>query len=86
MWTAVDRALAEEFDEWQAGYCRSCGTRHEWWDPKKGGHRDAMIADFERCIGCEVKEQLQAQMPHDAKGLRVVLRVNPALLDEGGDD
>lgn len=80
LWTPADRALAQAYEEWEQGNCSGCGTRREWWDPARGGHRHAMIADTDRCPGCEVKEQLRDQIPKDAKGVHVFLRPNPDVM------
>jgi hypothetical protein len=84
-WTDVDRAKAAAYDEWHQKFCGSCGVDPDWFDPEKGGHRFAMIAEVERCPGCELKEQLREQLPKEWKGVHIKLVPNPELfptLDE----
>lgn len=81
-WTAADRAKAEAYAAWEREACGSCGTHPDWWDPEKGGHRYAFVADAQRCPGCEVKEQLRDQIDNDAKGIHVCLIPNEDLIPE----
>lgn len=83
MWTAADRAKALEHQAWTRACCRSCGSHPDWWDPKKGGHREAMVADARRCPGCEVLAQLDQQIPTTEKGVHTFLRLNRTLTGEG---
>lgn len=81
-WTVNDRALAEAYASWSSDCCSKCGTHPDWWDPEKGGHRFAFIADTRRCPGCELLAELDGQIPSDAKGVHSFLTVNPELLPD----
>lgn len=41
-----------------------------------------MVADTRRCPGCEVLDQTQEQVPKDARGVHVFLRLNVPDEDE----
>jgi len=45
-----------------------------------------MISDATRCPGCELREQLQEQIPHSAKGMKVVLLPNPELMPKAPEE
>lgn len=79
-WTPEDRALVEAYAEWKSGLCPNCGTHADWWDEAKGGHRYAFIAEDFGCAGCNVREELQEQIPREARGVRVQLVPNPELM------
>ena len=84
-WTAEDRDLAEAYAAWRVQCCTSCGTHPDWWDPAKGGDRNALIADTRRCPGCEIKEQLQEQVRESdgsKHGISVFLTPNPELFSD----
>ncbi|MFC3986785.1 hypothetical protein ACFYY8_33560 [Streptosporangium sp. NPDC001559] len=75
-WDADDRdkAIWQYIRERQA--CRDCGTRPDEWDPKRGGDRNAYLAERELCRGCEVLQGAQASLAGDPgriRGERMVL-------------
>lgn len=76
----------QAYAEWKRDVCTKCGTHADWWDPEKGGHRFAMIADTRRCPGCELLAEIDAQVPNDAKGVHSYLTPNPDLLGPHGAD
>lgn len=56
-WLPTDRDLALAWQENQAATCSGCGTRHDEWDPKQGGDRQAYVPDVHYCPGCAALEQ-----------------------------
>ncbi|MCZ2837135.1 hypothetical protein [Modestobacter sp. VKM Ac-2985] len=46
----------------------SCGTRHDEWDPKQGGDRDAYVADTTYCRGHALLGEHQQALPKDGDG------------------
>ena len=76
-WTADDREKAIWWLRRQREACGDCGTRPEEWDEKRGGHRNAYVAKYEHCRGCEVKQSgekaLESDRKHYPKGMRVAL-------------
>ena len=46
----------------------SCGTRHDEWDPKAGGDRNAYEPAVTYCRGHEVLAQAQELVPKDGDG------------------
>jgi hypothetical protein len=84
-WTPEDRAKVVAYRAWQAGLCGSCRTREEWFDPKRGGHRAAMIAETHRCPGCQLEAEERKNIPSEALGVHVRLVPNPGLtVDDRG--
>ncbi|GAA1161924.1 hypothetical protein F4556_005057 [Kitasatospora gansuensis] len=67
-WTALDRAKAAAWAAWKADVCDGCGTRSAEWDEQQGGDRFAYVAQTSRCLGCELIEQEQEQVPDGAEG------------------
>lgn len=63
--------------------CHNCGTRLEEWDPKKGGHLQAYVAETYFCPGCgaigrvyesAIKEVQRSKGPVQAVKVRLVDR------------
>jgi hypothetical protein len=63
--------------------CHNCGTRLEEWDPKKGGHLQAYVAEAYFCPGCgqigrvhesAIKEVRRSKGPEMAVKVRLVDR------------
>lgn len=79
VWNDADRVLAEQYATWAAGLCGSCGTHPDYFDPAKGGHRFAMVADTHRCPGCSLTEELRRQVPEGQRDVHVYLTTNPEL-------
>lgn len=79
VWTDDDRAKVEAYEDWDRGNCAGCGSREEWWDPKRGGHREACVADTRRCLGCQIKEETRESVPIHERGVHVFLVPNPRL-------
>lgn len=78
-WSADDRSKAVAYRLREASRCRSCGTRPEEWDPKRGGRPDAYEAHLSRCKGCQAiarKQEDIADKPigHGRHGVYVTLR------------
>lgn len=78
-WTDLDRVNALEHASWKQECCSHCGTHPDWWDPEKGGHPNALVADSWRCPGCEILAQLDEQIPSNAKGVHTYLAPNREL-------
>jgi hypothetical protein len=62
-----DKALA--FVRAKAELCRECATREADWK----ADRFAFVANTKRCVGCELIEIEQGQLPENAKGMKVFL-------------
>jgi hypothetical protein len=54
--------------------CPDCGTREEEWDADD----EAYVTLAVRCPGCEAIADRQAEIPQDARGIKVSL-VTPAV-------
>lgn len=52
-----DKAIWAHVRKQQA--CPHCGTRPEEWDPDKGGHRRAYLAEVQVCRGCQAIAERQ---------------------------
>lgn len=80
-WSQLDRDKAIWHQIRRAGTCRSCGTHPDEWDPAKGGHRAAYVAEISLCPGCEQQQREQKRLDDPAnkgqRGLSVRLRPNP---------
>lgn len=80
-WSVLDRDKAIWHQIHAAETCRSCGTHPAAWDPAKGGHRAAYIAEIHLCPGCEqrqrVEKQLESPENKGQRGLSVRMRPNP---------
>lgn len=92
LWTDLDREKVEAYKLWKSEACQKCGTHPDWWDPAKGGDRNAFIATDRRCPGCEVFEELHDQVHKGgrARGVQVHLipnpRLRPGYREEDDDD
>lgn len=76
-WDADDRDKAVWHYVRERQTCRSCGTRPEEWDPARGGHHHAYVAESERCRGCEVRQAAEASLTgEEGRGVHVVLTRN----------
>lgn len=55
--------------------CPQCGTRHEDWDHGADGEEDAYVAVLQRCVGCQVIADKQAEVGdgEDMRGMKVAL-------------
>lgn len=58
--------------------CAQCGTRHEDWDHGGDDEEDAYVPVLQRCVGCQVIADKQAELekdttPEDARGMKVAL-------------
>ncbi|MEU8919516.1 hypothetical protein AB0D10_01095 [Kitasatospora sp. NPDC048545] len=67
-WTALDRDKALAWAAHQRDVCQGCGTRPQEWDPDQGGDRHAYVAQTHRCLGCELIEMEQEQVPDGTEG------------------
>lgn len=67
--------------------CRGCGTHPDAWDPDKGGHRAAYLAEVHLCPGCEQRQRVEARLssPENKgqRGLSVIMRPNPEVRHRG---
>jgi hypothetical protein len=76
-WDAADRDKAIWHHIWKRQTCPDCGTREEEWDPARGGHVWAYIAEPRWCRGCEVKAGARRSVPpEDAEGVHIALIKN----------
>jgi hypothetical protein len=76
-WTALDRAKALAWAEWQRAVCPECHTRLEEWDQGRGGDPHAYVTDTLRCPGCELIEQERDHVPGDRSGYGVKIQLLP---------
>lgn len=56
--------------------CPQCGTRHDDWDHGAPGQEDVYVAVGQRCVGCQVIADKQAefeQQGQEMAGLKVAL-------------
>lgn len=49
--------------------CPQCGTRHDDWDHGGDGEEDAYVASVQKCVGCEVIADKQADLERQGGGL-----------------
>ena len=76
-WSDADRDKAIWHHIWKQQECKSCGTRDEEWDEKRGGDRNAYVGEKRRCRGCEVRERTQDTVTsEDGRGVYVTLIPN----------
>lgn len=67
-WSPLARGYALAWNRNRKATC-SCGTRHDEWDPKLGGDRDAYVAETSYCRGHELLARHQADaVPKDKDG------------------
>jgi hypothetical protein len=64
--------------------CPQCGTRPDEWDPSKGGHRRAYLAEVDVCRGCQAIDQRTSVLTDDQRrrGMQVVLKRQEAARGE----
>ena len=75
-WTARDRAKALAFLEYQRTVCPQCNTRYDDWDHGGEGEEDAWAVTVQRCVGCQVIADKQAELGRedtDTHGVKVGL-------------
>jgi hypothetical protein len=75
-WTARDREKARAYLAYQRTVCPQCNTRYDDWDHGAPGEEDAYEATAQRCVGCQVIADKQAELQRnevDAHGLKVGL-------------
>ncbi|WP_331728892.1 hypothetical protein OG693_38965 (plasmid) [Streptomyces sp. NBC_01259] len=76
-WTARDRAKAKAFLEYQRTVCPQCNTRYDDWDHGHPGEEDAYTVTAQRCVGCQVIADKQAELAavkeSDNHGVKVAL-------------
>lgn len=75
-WADDDQDKALAWLQERAQHCSRCGTRPDQWDPAKGGSRFAFYAELDRCLGCEVIDQAQRDIPQGELGVKVLLLPN----------
>ncbi|WP_329047173.1 hypothetical protein [Streptomyces sp. NBC_01422] len=64
-WTARDRAKARAYLEYQRTVCPQCNTRYDDWDHGHPDEEDAYAVTAQRCVGCQVIADKQAQLARD---------------------
>lgn len=75
-WTERDRAKALAYRDYQRTVCPQCGTRHDDWDHGGEGEEDRYVAVLQKCVGCEVIADKQAEIGSDGEpphGMKVSL-------------
>lgn len=50
--------------------CSDCGSRADEFDPKKGGHWQALTADVYTCHGCRLAQEALSSRTKDAPDLK----------------
>lgn len=75
--TSRDAAIVWQLRHQQA--CGSCGTHPDAWDPARGGHDHAYVAEVRSCRGCETVASAQKQIPKELVeiGAHIALVHNP---------
>ncbi len=78
-WDSDDRHAAIVWQLHRAAVHPPCGTRPEEWDPDRGGHEHAYMAEIRACRGCETLASGQKQLPKalERLGGHIVLVRNP---------
>ncbi|MGW1409478.1 hypothetical protein [Streptomyces sp. NPDC002403] len=76
-WTARDRAKALAYRDYQRTVCPQCGTRYDDWDHGHPGEEDAYAITVQRCVGCQVIADKQAELAGakdaDTNGIKIAL-------------
>jgi hypothetical protein len=75
-WTERDRQKALALEDYQRTVCPQCGTRYDDWDHGGEGEEDAYVAVLQKCVGCEVIADKQAELAdggQPAHGMKVAL-------------
>jgi hypothetical protein len=75
-WTPRDRDKALAYRAYQRTVCPQCGTRHDDWDHGGPDEEDAYVAVGQRCVGCQVIAEKQAELEKqgvDLGGMKVAL-------------
>ncbi|WP_331746921.1 hypothetical protein [Streptomyces sp. NBC_00842] len=76
-WTARDRAKALAYRDHQRTVCPQCGTRYDDWDHGHPGEEDAYAVTVQRCVGCQVIADKQAELAGDKdadnSGIKIAL-------------
>ncbi|MFE1452011.1 hypothetical protein [Streptomyces olivaceoviridis] len=75
-WTERDRAKAIAFLDYQKSVCPQCGTRWDDWDHGGEDEEDRYVAVLQRCVGCQVIADKQAELgdnDESARGMKVAL-------------
>jgi hypothetical protein len=89
-WSPLARGYALAWQRNEGATC-SCGTRHDEWDPKAGGDRDAYVADTTYCRGHAVLADAKKDLPksgdgHPIPGFMTYLRPRTDADDDDQDD
>ena len=75
-WTERDREKALAYRDYENSLCASCRTRPEDWDHGHDGEEDAYAVTVQRCVGCQVIADKQAELGRedtDTHGVKVGL-------------
>lgn len=77
-WTERDRDKAIAYRDYQRTLCPQCGTRYDEWDHGGDDEEDAYVPVLQRCVGCQVIADKQAELEkdttgEDARGMKVAL-------------
>ncbi|MET9436868.1 hypothetical protein [Streptomyces sp. NPDC006551] len=75
-WTLRDREKALAYRDYQRTLCPQCGTRYDDWDHGHDDEEDAYAVTVQRCVGCQVIADKQAELQKDGTdphGLKVGL-------------
>lgn len=77
-WSERDRDKALAYRDYQRTVCPHCGTRYDDWDHGGDDEEDQFVATLQRCVGCQVIADKQAELEkdssaEDARGMKVAL-------------
>ncbi|MYX88487.1 hypothetical protein GT036_33050 [Streptomyces sp. SID4915] len=77
-WTPRDRQKALAYQAYARSVCTQCGTRHDDWDHGGPDEEDAYVAVGQRCVGCQVIADKQADLAKalsedEMRGMKVAL-------------
>ena len=75
-WTERDRAKALAWREYKRTVCPQCGTRYDDWDHGGEDEEDRYVAVLQRCVGCQVIADKQAELgdqDDSTHGMKVAL-------------
>ncbi|GAA4849754.1 hypothetical protein GCM10023403_10690 [Pseudonocardia benzenivorans] len=80
-WTDEDRDKALWWLIHDNAKCPNCGTRPDEWDPAKGGHDHAYLAELHKCWGCDTSAGAEQAIDEKDRGtVSVRLTRNPEAL------
>lgn len=80
-WGRDDRDKAVWWEIHRRETCPSCGTRPDEWDPAKGGHDFAYVAELHQCHGCKTTAAAEKAITESmGAGVHARLLPNPKVV------